>query len=120
MGYRDGLRFGYDVVIVKPLAEGGVSGDLGIAHAKIGIDGVVSESILSRAALDLRDTLPAKAFVGNERRGSGFPVCSRKNRREGHSVLDGMVGALTEMRETGCAGRRGGFPQVHVGNGSRS
>jgi len=79
--YCGGLRFGHDVVIVKPLAEGGMSGDLGIAHAKIGIDGVVSEPILARAALDLRDTFPAKAFVGNERGGSGFPVCSRQNRR---------------------------------------
>jgi hypothetical protein len=97
--YRGGLRFGYDVVIVKPPAKGGVSGDLGIAHAKIGINGVVSESILARAALDLRNTLPAKAFVGNERGGSGLPVCSRQNRRKRHSVLDRLVGALAEMRE---------------------
>ena len=51
-------------MVVKPLTESGMGRDLRIPYAKIGIGGVVPQAILARTSLDLRDTLSAKAFVG--------------------------------------------------------
>ena len=64
LSYRSGARFRDDVMVVKPHTESGMGRDLRIPYAKIGIGGVVPQAILARTSLDLRDTLSAKAFVG--------------------------------------------------------
>ena len=63
---RRGLRVRDHVVIVEPLAECGVRGDLGVPDAEIGIGGIVAQPVLARAALDLRHALAAEPFVGEQ------------------------------------------------------
>src|SRR3954453_15875702 len=86
-------------MIVKPPAECGMRGDLGISDAEIGMDGIVPQPVLPRAALDLRHTVAAKPLVGEEALGRTRPIRARQNGRERHAVFDRLVGALSEMRK---------------------
>ncbi len=97
--YCGGLCVGHYVVVVEPLAKGGMGNNFGVSDAKIGIRGIVSEPVLAGTALDLRNTLTAKTLIGEESRGGSFPVGTRQDRRERHSILNRLVGALTEVRQ---------------------
>jgi hypothetical protein len=74
-------------MVVEPLAEQGVGGDLGIADAQVGVGRVVPEAVLSRATLDQRDPLTAETLVSEESCGSNLSVRARQNRCQRHSVL---------------------------------
>ena len=47
-----GFCFRDDVMVVKPPSKSRVSGDLSVSDAEIGIGGVVSEAVFSRATLN--------------------------------------------------------------------
>ena len=73
--------------------------DFGIPNAKVSIGGVVSEAILTGPTLHLRDPLTAKSLIGEKRCGRGFPIRARQDRRKRHTILNRLVGALTEVRK---------------------
>src|SRR5690348_3243039 len=86
-------------MVIKPPAERGMRCDLCISDAKIGMDGVISQPVLPRAALDLRHPIAAKPLVGEEALRRAGPIRAHQYRRERHAVLDRLIGALSEMRK---------------------
>src|SRR5665213_2907427 len=96
---RRRLRFGDHVVIVQAFAELDMRGEFGVANLEVGIDGVVAQSILTRAALHLRHPLAAKPLVGKQACGHHCGIRLRQDRRQRHAVLDRLVGALSEVRK---------------------
>ena len=92
-----GLGLRDDVMIVKPLAERGVGGDLGVPHAQIRVQGIVAQAVFARAALDQRDSLTAQAIIGEQRRRRSLSVRARQDCRQRHAILDRLVGSLSEM-----------------------
>jgi hypothetical protein len=84
-------------MVVEPLAERGVGGDLSIPDAQVGVGRVVPQAVLSRATLDQRDPLTAEALISEESCGGRLSVRARQNRRERHSILYRLVGALSQV-----------------------
>jgi hypothetical protein len=84
-------------MVVEPLAERGVGGDLGIPDAQVRVGRVIPEAVLPRATLDQRDPLTAEALISEESCGGSLAVRACQNRRECHSILYRLAGALSQV-----------------------
>src|SRR5712671_1034185 len=79
---RRGLRVGDDVVIIEPLAECGMRGDLGVSNTEVRIGGIVPQPVLARAALNLAHALAAEPFVRQQSQRDRALVCALQDRGE--------------------------------------